>query len=81
MVGDGRLGEAERLGQVTDARLTRRLGLDEAQEAEARGICEDSECPGQVLGLGRVEGAGQERRARRGERGDRFHQMDIDSDR
>ena len=38
VVADGRLGEPERLGQVADARLVVGLGLDQAEQPQARWV-------------------------------------------
>ena len=81
VVADGRLRQPERLGEVADARLALGLGLDEAEDAEPCGVGEHPERAGEVLGIVRVERAGQQRRARRGHGGDRLHQTDIDTHR
>ena len=54
LMGDGRLGEAEQLGEVAD----RHLGAGErVEDADARGIAEDLERFGQVDGRRVVEEA------------------------
>jgi hypothetical protein len=59
---DRRLGEAERLGQMADARLALGLRLDETQDAEPGRIGEDTERLRQYLGVMRRQTGGIDRR-------------------
>lgn len=64
VVAHRRLPEPEWLGEVADAGLAVRLGLEEADDAETRWVGESLERGGQRGGLGRLERAREERRAR-----------------
>jgi len=73
VVADRRLGEPERLCEVTDARLALRLCLDETEESQARGICEDAEGASHCFRVLGGERAVEERRTGGGERFDQLH--------
>jgi hypothetical protein len=65
VVADSWLAETQRFGEVADTSLTFRLGLYEAQEANAGGIGEGLEGAGKLLGLIRRERGPRDRRAAR----------------
>ncbi len=69
VVADGRLAEAERLGEVADAGLAVGLGLDQAQQPQPRGVGDRLQRLRELVGFLLVERPLQERRAGRG--GDR----------
>ena len=75
VVADGRLAQAERIGQVALARLAARLRLDQAEQPEARRVGNHLEGGRQALGFGRVDHLLQDRRARGCclDRGDGLH--------
>ena len=73
MVADGALRELERLGQVTHARLSPGLCLDQAEDAEASRISQGLQGGSELLGILRGERLCQERRAARGDHGDCLH--------
>ena len=64
---------------MADTGLLLGLRLDEAQDPKPRRIREDAKCLRERIGIVRVESAGEQRRAVDGERGDRFHHLDIDT--
>ena len=55
MVADGGLAETERLGEVADACLVSRLGLDQAQQPQPGRIRDGFERPRELLGCVRRE--------------------------
>ena len=75
-----RLGQAERLGQVADARFGRGLCLDQAEQAKPRRISEDLQRRREPLRLVGIDRLLEQRRARGRDRGDLLHSFDIDSD-
>jgi hypothetical protein len=52
VVGDGRLGETDRIGQLADAGFGVLMGSDEGDEAESGGVGQRLEPSGQGFGLG-----------------------------
>jgi hypothetical protein len=56
VMAHGRLGEAERLGQIAHARLAGAGRPDEAQQPQPRGIGEHSQGARQPLGFAVIEG-------------------------
>jgi hypothetical protein len=64
VMADRRLAEPERLGQVTDAGLVARLGLDQAQEPEPSRVGDRLQRAGELLGLRGREGSLKERGGR-----------------
>ena len=66
---------------MADASLTRRLRLDQAQETETSGICEDAQSSGEPFRVHRLEGPFEERRTIGSQCGDWVHHLDIDRDR
>ena len=79
MMRHGGLREPERLGEMTDACLLARLRLDEAEEPQARGLCEHTQCLRERIGVIDVERPREEGWTRWCESGDRPHQLDIDT--
>ena len=73
MVTNGRLAQAERCRQVTDAGLVTGLSLDQAEQSESRGIGQCLQGPSEIFGILVFERALQERRAGSGDRRDRLH--------
>lgn len=65
MVGDGRLGQAERLGQVADAGLAVFPGGDHGDQPQPGGVGQGFEQPGQLGGLAGGDRLAQQRRAAR----------------
>src|SRR5919106_1035990 len=63
VVADGRLAQTERLGEVADAGFVVGLRLDQAEQSQARGICDHLQPRGELLGVRGVERFLQERRA------------------
>jgi arsenate reductase (thioredoxin) len=80
MVADRALRQLEGLGEVTDARLAVRLRLDQAEDAEPRGVGERLQRGGEPLRVLGGERLGQERRAAGGDHGDGLHIRHIDMD-
>jgi hypothetical protein len=58
---------------VADAGLMAGLGLDQAQQAEARRVGDRLQCPSQLLGVRGCERSSQERWARSGDGRNRLH--------
>jgi protein-tyrosine-phosphatase len=73
VVADGRLGEAQRGSEMTDAGFVVGLGLQEAQEAQAGVVGEDLEDSGELACLFLAELAVKKRGARGCDGGDRSH--------
>ena len=66
-MADGRLAEAERLGQVADARLVAGLSLDQAEQAQPRRVGDRLQRRRELLGVAGIERRLQERRTGRGD--------------
>ena len=81
VVGDGRLAEAERLGEVADAGFVVGLRLNQAEEAQTRRVGQHFQSTGERVGFGRGERAAKQRGTRRRNGRYRLHQIDIDTDR
>ena len=65
MVGDGRLGQAERSGQVADAGLAAVAGGDQGDQPQPGRVGQGLEQPGEAGGLAGGDRLAQQRRAAR----------------
>ena len=82
MVAHRRLGQAERLREMTDTGLSVGLGLDQTENPKPRRIGQGLERTRQALGFAGVERLTLEQRRTRGRNGrNRLHELDIDTHR
>ena len=72
-MADRRLAEPQRLDEMTHARFTARLRLDDAQKPKPRGVGKHAERRCDILRVVRGERRLRQRRATLGDNGDRLH--------